>query len=132
MATSTKKKIRAPRKSPPEAGAPDILPLAPLRVRPGDRVDVLIRVCTSPMRVRVYLDGTLMTEQTGTDEIAISVPTLQPGFHLLYWNAIVPPGVPWQTRAEVSVAGLVRFRRRRADTDKNPTGTGWVDLDVVP
>jgi hypothetical protein len=126
-----KKKPAPPGASLCEQGGEPIEPLPPLRVTPRDRIDFALLLCRAPMRARIYLDAELIAEQTGADQITLTLPKLGPGFHLLYWNVVIPPGVEWQTRAEVTIAGTVRFRRRRKNTDKNPTGTGWVDLDVV-
>jgi hypothetical protein len=114
-----------------EQGGDPIEPFAPLRVRAKDRINFLLLMCKAPMRARVYLDTKLIAEQTGVDQMALVLPPLAPGFHVLYWNVVVPPTTSWQTRAELTVAGAVRFRRRRKSSDGNPTGTGWVDLDVV-
>src|SRR5262245_41015176 len=130
-----KKKPSEPRpaaQSACEQGGDAIEPTAPLRVRRDDRIDFLLLMCRAPMRARVYLDRELIAEKTGSDPVALTLPKLGAGFHLLYWNAVAPPGVPWGTRAEVAVEGAVRFRRRRKESDNNPTGTGFVYLDVVP
>jgi hypothetical protein len=126
------KKAKPLRGSACEQGGPPIEPLEPLRVALGQRVDFELLLCRALMKTRVYLDQKLIAEQTGGDRLSLTLPKLAAGFHLLYWNAVAPPGVAWQTRAEVTIAGAVRFRRRRKNDDKNPTGTGWVDLDVVP
>jgi hypothetical protein len=57
-------------------------------------------------------------------------PSLPAGEYLLRWS-ILTPSDKWQTKTEVSVAGITRFRWRKQAQSDNPVKGGTLLLVVA-
>lgn len=118
-----------------EQGGPEI-PAAIVLLRPSDVVDFSFFMCRTNARIRVFLtrhlspDRELLVDETGRDVISILLPPLAPGRHLLFWS-FLGAGEDWQTRAELAVNGLTRFRHRKSSASDDPVNRGFLFLEVV-
>lgn len=118
-----------------EQGGPEI-PAAIVRFRPADAVDFLFFMCRTNARIRVFLTRNLseprelLLDETGRDFVSIMLPPLAPGRHLLFWS-FLGAGENWQTRAELAVNGMTRFRHRKSSASDDPVNRGFLFLEVV-
>jgi hypothetical protein len=101
----------------------------------GDPVRFTMFVCKANARVRLWIEtlplgeSTLLADQTGASEISLPLPALPAGRYLLRWSAITPSS-DWQTRTELFIRDVVRFRRRKKAEGDNPVNMGVLVLEV--
>lgn len=118
-----------------EQGGPEI-PAAAVLFRPADLVELSFFMCRTNARIRVFLTRNLsqprelLVDETGLDFISILLPPLAPGRHLLFWS-FLGAGEEWQTRAELAVNGVTRFRHRKSSASDDPVNRGFLFLEVV-
>jgi hypothetical protein len=72
----------------------------------------------------------LLADEKGKSKMSLILPKLPPGRHLLYWG-FQQSGFEWQTRAELLVNGVCRFRHRKAHDSNDPVNRGFLVLEVV-
>lgn len=102
-----------------------------IQVRQGQAVNLRVVLCTSPFRVRVFLDQTVIfDEENLRDEVNVPVGGLTPGFHRLIWGFLAAAS-PWKTRSEVSVDGSVEFCLRKGSDSSVPSNQLAVFLQVT-
>lgn len=129
-----KKALAAP--SVCELGGPEIQVMG-IRVRASDVVDFSAFACgTSAQIDAVIFDqaGTPMqvVSQQGVSSVTATLPRLAPGHYTLVWSFIMA-STPWQTRAEVAVNAVDRFRQRKdSATSTLPFLRSFLLLEVVP
>jgi hypothetical protein len=118
-----------------EQGGPEI-PAAIVPFRPADVVELLFFMCRTNARIRIFLTRQLseprelLVDETGRDFVSIILPPLAPGRHLLFWS-FLGAGENWQTRAELAVNGVTRFRHRKSSASDDPVNRGFLFLEVV-
>lgn len=118
-----------------EQGGPEI-PAAIVLFRPTDTVEFLFFLCRTNARIRVFLTRhlaqprELLVDEAGRDFISILLPPLAPGRHLLFWS-FLGAGEDWQTRAELAVNDVTRFRHRKSSASDDPVNRGFLLLEVV-
>ncbi len=108
-------------------------------VAEGNPVDFVFHYCNTPGRMIVRLGEAsetaavplpLMNQIVPPPEpIDLRLPALPRGFFLLHWS-FVPTNQTWQTKAEVVVNGIVRFRHYKSNDSANPSPTGFLFLEV--
>ncbi len=127
------KKPKIP-KSPCEEGGDELLPWS-ISVATASAVDVVVRVCFANARVRVWLQpesfgqATLIADETGKSEVPVRLPSLAQGRYQLFWS-VQTPSQKWQTRTDVLVDAVTRFRRRKSSDGNNPVNMGILSLTV--
>lgn len=111
------------------------IPAAVVLYRQEDTVDFLFLMCRTNARIRVFLTRNLsqrevLVDETGRDMISIMIPPLGPGRHLLFWS-FQGAGEDWQTRTELAVNGVTRFRHRKSSAGNDPVNRGFLFLEVA-
>jgi hypothetical protein len=111
------------------------IPAAAVLYRQEDLVDFSFLMCKTNARIRVFLARNLtqrevLVDETGGDQIGIMIPQLGPGRHLLFWS-FQGAGEEWQTRAELAVNGVTRFRHRKSSDGDDPVNRGFLFLEVA-
>lgn len=109
----------------------------------GDDVFFYFQLCASPGQMVADLDnistgGTfhLVPQQNIQGPIKVLLPPLQAGSYTIVWSFAVPPGVAWQSVAEVSVRGVgsgtdvVRFRLAKSSDGSRPVNHGFARIEV--
>jgi hypothetical protein len=120
--------------TPCERGGPEIGATV-VNLGSGDTAVFNYLMCRSTAKVQVYLvlhevQRQLLADEPGKDRISITLPKLPPGRHLLYWG-FQRAGFDWQTRAELLVNGICRFRHRKSSDGNDPVNRGFIVLDVI-
>jgi hypothetical protein len=122
------------KKTPCEDGGDELLPWS-ISVATTSAIDVVIRVCFANARVRIWLqpdpfgDAVLLADETGKSEVPVRLPTLTTGRYQLFWS-VQTPAEKWQTRSDILVDTVTRFRRRKSSDGNNPVNMGTVALTV--
>lgn len=123
-----------PKKTPCDDGGDELLPWS-ISVSTTAVVDVVVRVCFANARARVWLQpdpfgqALLLADETGKSEIPVRLPELAAGRYQLFWS-IQTPAEKWQTRTDVVVDTVTRFRRRKSSDGNNPVNMGTLALAV--
>jgi hypothetical protein len=102
-----------------------------------DSVGFTMSVCHANARIRLWLTplpaGTerLVIDESGKDDVSAQLnPSLTAGEYLLRWS-ILTPSDTWQTKTELSVAGVTRFRWRKKANSDNPVKGGTLLLVIA-
>jgi hypothetical protein len=112
-------------------GGQEILPVF-LPVRSTDNVELVLTLCKSPFRVVVFLDDELKVDNDpAPDEVKVIVSPMGIGQHALHWAYLAPPGVEWETRSDVQVNDVTRFRQRKSSESGNPQNHSFLFLEVI-
>src|SRR5258708_39531410 len=120
--------------TPCEEGGAELL-LWSISVATTSAVDVVVRVCFANARVRIWLQSNpfgqalWLADETATSEVPFRPPALTVGRYQLFWS-IQTPAEKWQTRTDVLVDRVTRFRRRKSSDGNNPVNMGTVSLTV--
>lgn len=122
------------KKTPCEEGGDELLPWS-ISVATTSSIDAVVRVCSANARVRIWLQpdpfgpAVLIADETGTSEVPVRLPVLEAGRYQLFWS-IQTPAEKWQTRTDVVVDTVTRFRRRKTSDGNNPVNMGALALVV--
>jgi hypothetical protein len=117
-----------------QQGGPEITATA-VTLGFGDTATFDYYMCESTARVQVYLvlhevQRQLLADEQGKNKLSLMLPKLPPGRHLLYWG-FQQVGFEWQTRAELLVNSVCRFRHRKSHNSADPVNRGFLVLEVV-
>lgn len=117
-----------------QQGGPEMA-AAGVTLSSGDTATFDYYICMSPARVQVQLvlhdvQRQPLADEKGKDRIHLVLPKLPPGRHLLYWG-FQQAGFEWQTRAELLINGICRFRHRKTNDGNDPVNRGFLVLDVI-
>ena len=121
------------KKTPCEQG-PELLPWE-LPVAKTSAIDFGAWVCFASARVVLKLEAVpmgpavVLMDETGKSEMKVRLPTLAAGRYELFWS-IQTPSAKWQTRAELTIDGVTRFRRLKDSDGANPVNMGALGLVV--
>lgn len=128
----TKERVKTGAKTRCEQGpAQDIIPPYIPRARRDDVIEFSLLICKANSQALVYLDGNILRNADGQDQVCLTLPKLSPGYHQLYWSVLGVAGQEWQTRAEIKINEAVSFLRRRKNNDNNPSTTGFWEVEIV-
>ena len=111
---------------------------APVTVRKGDRIVFTARICGSPAKFDINLRKGVVSESLASQRVETSDPfpvvlgELEPGKYVLTWGYITPPDANWEALGEMTVGGVVRFRRLKKSTSERPYNFLFVNLEVLP
>jgi hypothetical protein len=108
---------------------------AVIRFRHGDDAEFHYFICKTTARTRIFLvlhqtQSQLLVDEQSKNEIKLVLPPLPPGRHLLYWG-FQGAGLRWQSRAELLVDGICRFRHRKSSEGDDPVNRGFLLLEVI-
>ncbi len=117
------------------AGGGEQQPIS-IRVRPADVIEFEAWMCSTAADIEAEITASSGATQPflserGASHVKATLPSLAAGQHALVWTFMFVSS-PWQTRTEVAVNGVNRFRQRKADTSKKAVNRGFLIVEVVP
>lgn len=132
---AARKKSAAGAPSMCEQGGAEQFPVG-IRVRVSDVVDFSAWVCSTAAHINAHLTDPSgarqpLINQQGSSHVTATLPGLTPGVHVLLWSFAFASS-PWQTRSEVAVNQVNRFRHRKSDTSNEAVNRGFLVIEVVP
>lgn len=120
---------------PPSFCDPDGAELTPIVIRTarGETIEFLLRICRTPAKVLVSLDGERINESSipPVKEVHQILPELAPGVHSLLWSLLAADPSDWRSLARLTVGGAVRFRHAKSASGNDPVNRGFAVIEVM-
>jgi hypothetical protein len=129
------KKKQAAGVSDCEAGGEEQTPMG-IRVKRDDVVEFVGWICGSSADLLVFIVDFSGASQPLISQVILgraqaTLPRLTPGLYTVLWSYTIA-AEQWQTRTEVLVEGVNRYRQRKSTTSKHPVTRGFLNIEVLP